>query len=316
MVFRRHKMTVIGAGATGATTAHLLAIKGIGDVVLVDVAPGLPQSRGLDIFESGPLEGFSGKVVGTNDYEVTKDSDVLVVTAGMPRKPGMSRMDLLQINAEIVFKVVEQAAQYSPNAVLVVLTNPADVMAYVAQRASGFSHQRVMGQAGVLDSSRFRTFLADALNVSPLDVSAFVMGGHGDDMVPLLRYSHVGGIPVDQLLPADVLEAIVQRTRTGGAEVLGFGKGSAFYAPASSIVEMVKSVLFDERRVLPVISYLNGPYGEQDIYVGVPAIIGANGIEKIIEIGFTPDEAEQFKRSVQSVREPLSQLNWDQFREA
>jgi malate dehydrogenase len=204
--------------------------------------------------------------------------------------------------------VVEKAARVSPDSFIVVLTNPADVMAYVAQKASNFPHHRVMGQAGVLDSARFRTFLADALQVSPRDISAFVMGGHGDDMVPLVRYSYAGGIPIGKLLPKDTIEQIVQRTRTGGGEVLGLMKASAFYAPASSLAEMVKAVLLDERRILPVISYLDGEYGEKDIYVGVPAIIGGNGVEKVLEVDFTPEEAQAFKKSVASVRDPLSLL--------
>ncbi|MBX5467443.1 MAG: malate dehydrogenase [Firmicutes bacterium] len=310
-MFRRHKITVIGAGATGATTAHLLALKELGDVVLVDVVEGVPQGKALDIWESGPIEGFSLKVVGTNRYEETADSDVVVVTAGMPRKPGMSRDDLLKTNAEIVRTVVKEAAQASPNAIIVVLTNPADVMSYVAQKASGFPHHRVMGQAGVLDSARFRTFLADALGVSVKDITAFVMGGHGDDMVPLVRYSYAGGIPVEKLLPKETLDAIVQRTRNGGGEVLGLIKtSSAFYAPASSLAEMVQAILHDERRILPVISYLNGEYGEYDIYVGVPAIIGGNGVEKVLEVDFTDEERANFKRSVQSVRGPLSLLTF------
>jgi malate dehydrogenase len=308
-MFRRHKITVIGSGATGATTAHLLALKELGDVVLVDIQEGIPQGKALDMWESGPIENFSVKVLGTNQYDETAESDVIVVTAGMPRKEGMSRNDLLKVNAEVVHSVVEQAARVSPNAVIVVLTNPADVMAYVAQKASGFEHHRVIGQAGVLDSARFRTFLADALNISPRDVSAFVMGGHGDDMVPLVRYSYAGGIPVEKLLPKETLDRIVQRTRTGGGEVISLMKVSAYYAPASSLAEMVKAVLHDERRILPVIAYLNGEYGERDIYVGVPAIIGGNGIERVLEVEFTPDEQAAFKKSVASVRGPLSMLN-------
>ncbi|MDA8194102.1 MAG: malate dehydrogenase [Thermaerobacter sp.] len=311
-MFRRYKITVIGAGATGATTAHLLALKEMGDVVLIDIVEGVPQGRGLDMFESGPIEEFSNTVLGTNDYAATAGSDVIVVTAGMPRKPGMSRNDLLKINADIVHNVVQQATKVSPDAVIVVLTNPADVMAYVAQKASGFGYERVIGQAGVLDSARFRTFLAEALAVSPRDVSAFVMGGHGDDMVPLVRYSYAGGIPVEKLLPQETLEAIVQRTRTGGGEILSLEKASAYYAPASSLAAMVKAVLFDERRILPVIAYLRGEYGQEDIYVGVPAVVGGNGIERVLEVEFSPEEAAAFKRSVQSVREPLSLLGLDQ----
>lgn len=309
-MFRRHKITVVGSGATGATTAHLIALKELGDVVLVDIAEGVPQGKALDMWESGPVEGFSVRVSGSNDYAETHDSDIIVVTAGMPRKAGMSRNDLLKVNADIVYQVVEKASRVSPEAVIIVLTNPADVMSYVAQKASGFPHNRVMGQAGVLDSARFRTFLADALEISPRDVSAFVMGGHGDDMVPLIRYSYAGGIPVEKLLSAETLEKIVKRTRTGGGEVLSLMGSSAYYAPGSSLAEMVKAVLHDERRLLPVISYLQGEYGEQDIYVGVPSIIGGHGVEKVLEIDFTPDELAQFKRSVASVREPQSLLTW------
>ena len=309
-MFKRRKITVIGAGATGAATAHLLALKELGDVVLVDVVEGVPQGKALDMWESGPVEGFSVKVSGTNQYDDTADSDVVVVTAGMPRKPGMSRDDLLKINADIVYQVVEKAAKVSPNAVIIVLSNPADVMAYVAQKASGFAHHRVMGQAGVLDSARFRAFLAEALKVSVRDVTAFVMGGHGDAMVPLVRYSSAGGIPVERLLDKATLDAIVARTRGGGGEVLKLMNVSAYYAPGSSLVEMTKAVLLDERRILPTISYLNGEYGEHDIYVGVPAILGGNGVEKVLEVEFTPEEAEAFRISIKSVRDPLSQLSY------
>lgn len=307
-MFRRNKITVIGSGATGATTAHLLALKELGDIVLVDIQEGVPQGKALDMWESGPVEHFSMKVQGTNDYSVTADSDIIVVTAGLPRKEGMSRNDLLKVNSEVVSGVVTEAARVSPNSIIIVLTNPADVMAYVAQKASGFPHHRVMGQAGVLDSARFRTFLASALNVSARDISAFVMGGHGDDMVPLVRYSYAGGIPIEKLLPKETIDAIVKRTRTGGGEVLSLMKTSAYYAPASSLAEMVKAVLLDERRILPVISYLNGEYGERDIYVGVPAVIGGNGVEKVLEVDFTDAEKTAFANSVSSVREPLKLL--------
>ncbi len=310
-MFRRHKITVIGSGATGATTAHLLALKELGDIVLVDIQEGVPQGKALDMWESGPIEHFSMKVVGTNDYALTKDSDIIVVTAGLPRKEGMSRNDLLKINSEVVGGVVKEAARLSPDSMIVVLTNPADVMAYVAQKASGFPHHRVMGQAGVLDSARFRTFLAEALQVSPRDISAFVMGGHGDDMVPLVRYSYAGGIPIEKLLSQEEIAKIVKRTRTGGGEVLSLMKASAYYAPASSLAEMVKAVLLDERRILPVISYLDGEYGERDIYVGVPAVVGGHGVEKVLEVDFTEEEKAMFQKSVSSVREPLMLLNLD-----
>lgn len=304
--FKRPKITVAGAGATGATTAHIAALKELGDVVLLDVAEGIPQGKALDIWESGPIEGFDNRVVGTNDYADTAGSDMIVITAGMPRKPGMSRDDLLKVNAGIVHDVAEKAAQASPDAIIVVLTNPADVMTYVAQKASGFPHHRVLGQAGVLDSARFRTFLADALHVSPKDVSAFVMGGHGDAMVPLVRYSFAGGIPVEKLLPKEQIDEIVQRTRVGGGEIVNLMKVSAYYAPGSSLAAMMKAILDDERRILPVIAYLDGEYGQKDIYVGVPAILGGNGIERVLEVDFTEDERAQFNKSVDAVRGPLA----------
>jgi malate dehydrogenase len=304
-MFKRHKITVIGAGATGATTAHIAALKGLGDIVLVDVAEGVPQGKALDIFESGPIEGFDATVVGTNTYDETAGSDLIVVTAGLPRKPGMSRDDLLKVNAGIVHDVVAEASRRSPDAVIIVLTNPADVMTYVAWKASGFPHQRVLGQAGVLDSARFRTFLAQALDVSPQDVSAFVLGGHGDQMVPLVRYSYAGGIPVEKLLPKDTIDAIVQRTRVGGGEIVNLMKQSAFYAPGSSLVTMMKAVLNNERRILPVIAYLDGEYGERDIYVGVPAVIGGHGVERVIEVDLTPEEKEAVRVSFDAVRKPL-----------
>jgi len=304
--FHRPKITVVGAGATGATTAHIAALKELGDIVLLDVAEGIPQGKALDIWESGPIEGFDNRVVGTNDYADTAGSDMIVITAGMPRKPGMSRDDLLKVNAGIVHDVAEKAAAASPDAIIVVLTNPADVMTYVAQKASGFPHHRVLGQAGVLDSARFRTFLADALHVSPKDVSAFVMGGHGDAMVPLVRYSFAGGIPVEKLLPKEQIDEIVQRTRVGGGEIVNLMKVSAYYAPGSSLAAMMKAILDDERRILPVIAYLNGEYGQKDIYVGVPAILGGNGIERVLEVDFTDDERAQFNKSVEAVRGPLA----------
>lgn len=304
--FKRPKLTVVGSGATGAATAHIAALKGLGDIVLLDVAEGIPQGKALDIWESGPIEGFDSRVVGTNDYADTAGSDIVVITAGMPRKPGMSRDDLLKVNAGIVHDVAAAAAQQSPDAIIVVLTNPADVMTFVAQRASGFPHHRVLGQAGVLDSARFRTFLAEALNVSAKDVTAFVLGGHGDAMVPLVRYSYAGGIPVENLLPPKTIDDIVQRTRVGGGEIVNLMKMSAFYAPGSSLVTMMQAILENERRILPVIAYLDGEYGEKDIYVGVTAILGGRGVEKVVEVDLTPDEQQAFRTSVESVRKPLA----------
>ena len=305
-MFQRRKITIIGAGATGATTAHIAALKGLGDIVLVDVQEGIPQGKALDIWESGPIEGFDARVLGTNSYDETAGSDLIVVTAGMPRKPGMSRDDLLKVNVGIVQDVVAKAAPLSPDAVVIILTNPADVMTYMAQKACGFPYHRVLGQAGMLDSARFRTFLAEALQISPQDVSAFVMGGHGDAMVPLVRYSYAGGIPVEKLLPRETIDAIVQRTRVGGGEIVNLMKQSAFYAPGSSLNAMMQAILNNERRLIPVIAYLDGEYGERDIYVGVPAIIGGNGVEKVLEVDLTSEEQEAFRLSVKAVRDPLS----------
>lgn len=307
----RDKVTVIGAGNVGATTAHWLMTRNSCDVVLVDVVEGVPQGKGLDLYESSPVTGASVRVVGTNDYAETAGSQVIVVPAGMPRKPGMSRDDLLKVNNDIVSSVVKQAHAASPDAVIIVVTNPVDVMTYVAWKASGLPPAKVMGMAGVLDSARFRTFLAMELGVSPKDVVAFVMGGHGDHMVPLTRYSSVGGIPVEKLLSREKLDEIVQRTRVGGGEIVNLLKtGSAYFAPGASVAEMVEAVLGDQKRVLPVVAHLSGQYGEKDIYVGVPAIVGRGGVEHVFEIDFTEEEKAAFQHSVQGVREPLSVLGY------
>ncbi len=307
----RDKVTIIGAGNVGATTAHWLMARNICDVVLVDVVEGIPQGKALDLYEASPITGASVKVVGEQDYAATAGSSVVVVTAGFARKPGMSRDDLLNMNNEVVTQVVKKAVAASPDAVFIVVTNPVDVMTYVTWKASGLPAQRVMGMAGVLDSARFRAFLAMELGVSPKDVVAFVMGGHGDQMLPLTRYSSVGGIPVESLIPKDRLDAIVKRTRTGGGEIVNLLKsGSAYFAPGASSAEMVEAVLGDQKRILPVIAHLDGQYGEKDVYVGVPAMIGRGGVEKIYEIEFTPEEAEAFRNSVQAVREPLSVLGF------
>lgn len=305
----RNKITIVGAGNVGATAAHWIAARQLGDVVLVDVLEGIPQGKALDLLEAGPVAGFDVNVVGTNSYEETRDSDVVVITAGIARKPGMSRDDLLQTNFGIVRSVVEQVVQTSPDAFLIVVSNPVDVMTYAAYRVSGWPKNRVMGMAGVLDSTRFRTFIAQELAISVKDVSAFVLGGHGDAMVPLVRYSYAGGIPISKLLPQETIDRIVERTRKGGGEIVNLLKtGSAYYAPAASVAEMVEAILRDQRRILPAIAYLDGEYGERDICVGVPVILGGNGIEKVLEIELTPEEQEAFRYSVQSVREPLSKL--------
>jgi malate dehydrogenase len=306
----RKKITIVGAGNVGATCAHWAAAKELGDIVLIDVVEGIPQGKALDLMEAAPVEGFDCNIIGTNNFEDTANSDVVVITAGIARKPGMSRDDLLATNAKIVGSVAGQAAKYSPKAFIVVVTNPLDIMAYVALKASGFPPERVFGMAGVLDSARFRTFIALELGVSFEDVSAFVLGGHGDDMVPLVRYSYAGGIPIEKLIPADRIEAIVERTRKGGAEIVNYLKtGSAFYAPGASVIQMVEAVVKDKKRILPIAAYLDGEYGEKDMYFGVPAIIGAAGVEKIIEVDLTDDEKAAIAKSVDSVRKTMAALS-------
>jgi malate dehydrogenase len=300
----RRKVTVIGAGNVGATTAQLIAQTGLADVVLVDIVEGLPQGKALDLAEAAPVIGYDVKVTGTNDYADTADSKIIVVTSGLPRKPGMSRDDLIAVNAGIVGGVVKAATAVSPDAIVIVVTNPLDAMCHVAMRASGFPRERVIGMAGVLDSARFRSFIAAELEVSVRDVRAFVLGGHGDTMVPLPRYSTVGGVPITELLSAERVEELVVRTRNGGAEVVALLKtGSAFYAPAASVVEMVESILLDRRRVLPCAVYLQGEYGVDGLFVGVPVVLGQGGMEKIVEIELTDDEAAAFARSAEAVRE-------------
>jgi malate dehydrogenase, NAD-dependent len=306
----RPKITIVGAGNVGATTAHWVAAKELGDIVLVDIVEGVPQGKALDLLQAGPVEGFDVRIVGTNDYADTAGSDIIVVTAGVARKPGMSRDDLLRTNYGVVRSVVEQCVRYSPDAFMIVVTNPVDAMTYAAWKVSGWPANRVMGMAGVLDSTRFRTFIAMELGVSVEDVSAFVMGGHGDTMVPFVRYSHVGGIPLERLLPKEKIDAIVERTRYGGGEIVNLLKtGSAYYAPGASVAQMIEAILKDKKRLIPVIAYLDGEYGEKDIYVGVPAIVGAGGVEKVIEIDLTDEERAAFKRSVEAVRAPLRLLD-------
>jgi malate dehydrogenase len=306
---KRKKITIVGAGNVGATCAHWAAAKELGDIVLIDVVEGVPQGKALDLREAAPIEGYDCNIIGTNDYADTADSDIAVITAGIARKPGMSRDDLIDTNAKIVSDVASKIAQHSPNAYIIVVTNPLDVMVYAAYKASGFPANRVFGMAGVLDSARFRTFIADEIGVSFEDVSAFVMGGHGDDMVPLVRYSYAGGIPIEKLIPQDRIEAIVDRTRNGGAEIVNYLKtGSAFYAPSRSVVEMVEAVLKDKKRILPVAAYCNGEYGINDTYVGVPAIIGGNGVEKIIELELSAEEKAALDKSIESVRKVMEKL--------
>lgn len=311
MSLNRKKVSVIGGGFTGATTAFLLAQKELGDIVLVDIPQMENPTKGkaLDMLEASPVQGFDAKITGTANYEDTKDSDIVVITAGIARKPGMSRDDLVQTNQKIMKSVTQEIVKYSPNCHIVVLTNPVDAMTYTVYKESGFPKNRVIGQSGVLDTARFRTFVAEELNLSVKDITGFVLGGHGDDMVPLIRYSYAGGIPLETLIPEDRLEAIVERTRKGGGEIVSLlGNGSAYYAPAASLVQMCEAILKDQRRVIPSIAYLEGEYGFEGIYLGVPTILGANGIEQIIELELTADEKAALERSVQSVQNVMEVL--------
>lgn len=311
MSLKRKKISVIGSGFTGATTAFLLAQKELGDVVLVDIPQMENPTKGkaLDMLEASPVQGFDANIIGTSNYEDTKDSDIVVVTAGIARKPGMSRDDLVQTNQKIMKSVAQEIAKNSPNCFIVVLTNPVDAMTYTIFKESGFPKNRVIGQSGVLDTARFRTFIAQELNLSVKDITGFVLGGHGDDMVPLVRYSYAGGIPLETLIPKDRLDAIVERTRKGGGEIVNLlGNGSAYYAPAASLVEMCEAILKDQRRVLPSIAYLEGEYGYEGIYLGVPTILGANGIEKVIELELTADEKAALDKSAEAVRGVMAVL--------
>lgn len=308
---RRKKISVIGGGFTGATTAFLLAQKELGDVVLVDIpqAENPTKGKALDMLEASPVQGFDAQITGTANYEDTADSDIVIITAGIARKPGMSRDDLVSTNAKIMRSVTEQIVKYSPNCIILVLTNPVDAMTYEVYRTSGFPKHRVIGQSGVLDTARFRTFVAQELNVSVEDVTGFVLGGHGDDMVPLVRYSYAGGIPLEKLISPERLEAIVERTRKGGGEIVGLlGNGSAYYAPAASLVQMAEAIIKDKKRILPAIAFLEGEYGYENLYLGVPTILGGNGLEKIIELELTDDEKVALDKSADSVRKVMAVL--------
>jgi len=306
---RRPKITVVGAGNVGATAAQYIVEKELGDVVLVDVIEGIPQGKALDLAQAGPVHGYDSALSGANGYDDTADSDIVVITAGMARKPGMTRDDLLFKNAEIVGSVVEQVARRSPHSILLLVTNPLDAMVQLAWKKSGFPAERVVGMAGVLDSARFRTFIARELNVSVENVTAFVLGGHGDTMVPLPRYSTVAGIPITDLLPKETIDALVTRTANGGAEIVNYLKsGSAYYAPGAAAVEMVEAILKDKKKILPCAAYLNGQYGVRGLYVGVPVKLGRGGVEQIIEIALRPDEQAAFDKSAAAVRELVDKL--------
>jgi malate dehydrogenase len=305
----RHKVTVVGAGNVGATTAQRIIETGLADVCLIDIVEGLPQGKALDLMEAAPVVGYDVEICGTNNYADTAGASVVVITSGLARQPGMSRDDLLFKNAAIVRSVTEQVVVVSPDAIIVVVTNPLDAMCHVAMQTSGFPRERVIGMAGVLDSARFRSFIAEELHVSVRDVRAFVLGGHGDTMVPLPRYSTVGGVPITELLSAERIDQLIERTRNGGAEVVALLKsGSAYYAPAASIVEMVESILFDRKRVLPCAYYLQGEFKTDGLFVGVPVVIGARGAERIFEIELTEEEQAAFDASAASVRELVDKL--------
>ena len=305
----RKKISIIGAGFVGATAAHWAAEKELGDVVLMDILEGIPQGKALDLFEASPIEGFDARVVGTKGYEETKDSDVVIVTSGVPRKPGMSREDLLDINKKIIESVVSQVAEKSPKAILIMVTNPLDTMTYLAYKKSGFPKERVIGMAGVLDTARFRAFIALELGVSVEDIQTLLLGGHGDEMVPLPRYTTVSGIPLSQLLPKEAIDRLVDRTRKGGGEIVNLLKtGSAFYAPSAGAIQMAEAILKDKKRILPCCVYLDGEYGLKDICFGVPIKLGAKGVESIIELQLTQEEKALLTKSAESVKKSIAEL--------
>jgi len=305
-----NKITVVGAGNVGATAAQRLAEKELAKrIVLVDIAEGVPQGKGLDQWQSAPIELYDTRIVGTNGYDETENSDIVVITAGIARKPGMSRDDLMNTNAGIVKSVSENIARTSPNAILIVVSNPLDVMCYVAMKASGFPRERVLGMAGVLDTARFRAFLAEALDISVRDIQAMVLGGHGDTMVPLISYTSVSGIPITQLMARDVLDKIVDRTRNGGAEIVAFLKtGSAYYAPSAGAIQMVEAIVHDQKRILPCAAWLEGEYGLSGLFLGVPCKLGRKGLEKVLEVELTPAERVALGKSAEAVREPMAKL--------
>ena len=303
------KVTIIGAGQTGATTAHFLALRELADIVLLDIVEGMPQGKGLDLTEAMPVVGSDTFIEGANDYAATAGSDIVVITAGLPRKPGMSRDDLVEANTKIIRASVEGALEHSPDAILIILTNPLDAMSYLAMKIGNLPRERVIGQAGILDSARMRAFVAMELGVSVQNIHCYVLGGHGDDMVPLTRHSNVAGVPLKEMLPKDRLDAIVERTRKGGGEIVSLLKtGSAYYAPASAAVEMAEAILKDKKKILPCVTYLQGEYGIQNLFIGVPVKLGSAGVEEIIEIRLTPEEHEALQKSAQAVQELVDDL--------
>ncbi len=305
-----NKITVVGAGNVGATAAQRVAETELArQVILVDIVEGVPQGKGLDQWQSAPIELYDSRIIGTNGYDETENSEIVIITAGIARKPGMSRDDLMNTNAGIVKTVSEQVARTSPNAIVIVVSNPLDVMCYVAKKATGFPRQRVLGMAGVLDTARYRAFLAEALDCSVRDIQAMVLGGHGDTMVPLISYTSVSGIPITQLLDRAALDKIVDRTRNGGAEIVAFLKtGSAYYAPSAGAVQMAEAIVQDQKRILPCAAWLEGEYGMRDLFLGVPCKLGRNGLEKVIEVELTPAERVALGKSAEAVREPMAKL--------
>ena len=305
----RKKITIVGAGNVGATAAHWAAEKELGDIVLVDIVEGMPQGKALDLMEARPVERFDATITGTNGYEETADSDLVIITSGLPRKPGMSREDLLQKNKEIVSSVTKSVVANSPNSIIIIVSNPLDTMSYVAKVVSGFPKNRVMGMAGILDSARFKVFIAMELNVSVEDIQAMVLGGHGDSMVPLPGNASIGGIPLTQLLSKEKIDTIVTRTRKAGGEIVALLKtGSAYYSPSASAIQMAEAILKDKKRILPCCAYLEGEYGLNDIYFGVPVKLGSNGIEQIIEVSLTEEEKELVLQSGKAVKESITTL--------
>jgi malate dehydrogenase len=303
-----NRITVVGAGHVGATTAQRLAEKELArEIVLVDILEGIPQGKGLDQWQSGPVEGFDSRVVGANDYDLAKGSDIVIVTAGVPRKPGMSRDDLVKTNADIVKAVSQEIKRVAPAAHVIVVSNPLDVMCYVAREVTGFPRERVLGMAGILDTARYRTFLSDAIGVSVEDIQAMVLGGHGDSMVPLISYTTVSGIPITQFISGDALDAIVQRTRKGGGEIVAHLKtGSAYYAPSAGAVQMAEAIVKDKKRLLPCSAWLDGEFGLKDVYLGVPCMLGAGGMEKVVEIELSDDEQAALEKSAEAVRSTMA----------
>jgi malate dehydrogenase len=309
MIAMRKKISIVGGGFVGATAAHWCAVKELGDIVLLDVLEGMPQGKALDLLQAGPVEGYDLNILGTNNYEDTAGSDIVVVTAGLPRKPGMTREDLVATNGKIIRQVMENVTRHSPEAIVILVTNPLDTMVYLAKKVSGLPRERIIGQAGILDSARMRAFMAMELNVSVENTHACVLGGHGDEMVPLPRYSTVAGIPITELLPADRIEAIVDRTRKGGGEIVALLKqGSAFFAPSASTIQMVEAIVKDRKQILPCCVYLEGEYGLSDICFGVPVKLGSTGVEQILEINLTDDERAAMNRSADLIRSSMAAL--------